>query len=262
MFNPQNLNRFSYVRNNPILYTDPSGHAICLDGIYCGTPTNTSYQNYVYSVSSDDGSESESGSGLSGGGGTNDNTSESAESNICQGNPPHLPEYTCGIETSDPAYLTPARITDPVVGDDTFSDFYWQGKIEENQSSTSRAVNSFFLALDIFAWLHYNTSMHGRGTGQYTLAAIPYAHNNVTNKTIVPGLFVINKTSSNLTVKSIEINNQPYYFERNIVAPDSSAGYIFPAVTLSQHGSIKIKVNVLNSTGWGVIKYSGPVYLP
>jgi hypothetical protein len=38
MFNPQNLNRFSYVRNNPIRYTDPSGHAICLDGQQCGTP--------------------------------------------------------------------------------------------------------------------------------------------------------------------------------------------------------------------------------
>jgi RHS repeat-associated protein len=28
MFNPQNLNRYSYVRNNPIRYTDPSGHVI------------------------------------------------------------------------------------------------------------------------------------------------------------------------------------------------------------------------------------------
>ncbi len=47
MFNPQNLSRYSYVRNNPILYTDPSGHVIYLDGIYCGTPTNPSYQNYA-----------------------------------------------------------------------------------------------------------------------------------------------------------------------------------------------------------------------
>lgn len=65
MFNPQNLNRFSYVRNNPILYTDPSGHAICLDGIYCGTPTNSSYQNYVYPVSSS-GNSGSSGNGNSG----------------------------------------------------------------------------------------------------------------------------------------------------------------------------------------------------
>ena len=47
MFNPQNLSRYSYVRNNPVLYTDPRGHVICLDGIYCGTPTNPSYQNYA-----------------------------------------------------------------------------------------------------------------------------------------------------------------------------------------------------------------------
>ena len=29
--NPQALNRYAYVRNNPLKYTDPSGHAICLD---------------------------------------------------------------------------------------------------------------------------------------------------------------------------------------------------------------------------------------
>ncbi|MCC6299154.1 MAG: hypothetical protein IT314_07640 [Anaerolineales bacterium] len=27
-FNPQDLNRMSYVRNNPVRYTDPSGHAV------------------------------------------------------------------------------------------------------------------------------------------------------------------------------------------------------------------------------------------
>jgi len=31
MFNPQNVNRYSYVRNNPIKYTDPSGHDIACD---------------------------------------------------------------------------------------------------------------------------------------------------------------------------------------------------------------------------------------
>lgn len=33
--NPQNLNRFSYVRNNPLRYTDPTGH-----GVDCGIGTN------------------------------------------------------------------------------------------------------------------------------------------------------------------------------------------------------------------------------
>jgi RHS repeat-associated protein len=29
--NPQALNRYAYVTNNPLRYTDPSGHAVCLD---------------------------------------------------------------------------------------------------------------------------------------------------------------------------------------------------------------------------------------
>ena len=28
---PQDLNRYAYVRNNPVVYRDPSGHAVCLD---------------------------------------------------------------------------------------------------------------------------------------------------------------------------------------------------------------------------------------
>jgi len=30
-FNPQDLNRFSYVLNNPLRYTDPTGHRACDD---------------------------------------------------------------------------------------------------------------------------------------------------------------------------------------------------------------------------------------
>ena len=29
--NPQSLNRYAYVNNNPLRYTDPSGHAVCVD---------------------------------------------------------------------------------------------------------------------------------------------------------------------------------------------------------------------------------------
>ena len=37
--NPQNLNRFSYVRNNPVRYTDPTGHMIpCEPGDLCRHP--------------------------------------------------------------------------------------------------------------------------------------------------------------------------------------------------------------------------------
>jgi RHS repeat-associated protein len=42
-FNPQDLNRFSYVRNNPLRYVDPTGHAVAEEddgGVYC-TVTHT-----------------------------------------------------------------------------------------------------------------------------------------------------------------------------------------------------------------------------
>jgi RHS repeat-associated protein len=36
-FNPQSWNRFSYVRNNPILFNDPTGHREYCDGDYLGS---------------------------------------------------------------------------------------------------------------------------------------------------------------------------------------------------------------------------------
>lgn len=47
LYNPQDLNRFSYVRNNPIRYTDPSGHETCMDDGYCGNPNSAGYWNKV-----------------------------------------------------------------------------------------------------------------------------------------------------------------------------------------------------------------------
>jgi hypothetical protein len=31
--NPQNLNRYTYVNNNPLNHTDPTGHFVCL--VFC-----------------------------------------------------------------------------------------------------------------------------------------------------------------------------------------------------------------------------------
>jgi RHS repeat-associated protein len=35
-YNPQDLNRYSYVRNNPLRYTDPSGHAAAAASVLAG----------------------------------------------------------------------------------------------------------------------------------------------------------------------------------------------------------------------------------
>ncbi len=47
--NPQNLNRYSYTLNNPLRYTDPTGHYVdegnfCLDPSCSYSPTSASYQ--------------------------------------------------------------------------------------------------------------------------------------------------------------------------------------------------------------------------
>ena len=40
--------RYAYVYNNPICYTDPSGHVICMDGEYCGISGSTGFLKHIY----------------------------------------------------------------------------------------------------------------------------------------------------------------------------------------------------------------------
>ncbi|MEW6402997.1 MAG: RHS repeat-associated core domain-containing protein [Chloroflexota bacterium] len=257
--NPQSLNRFGYVLNNPIRYNDPTGHDACDEDGNCYNQ-NGKYRSRnrkdwsMTRVIHEDSSEDQQ---------TTTNSAQTQEDiNICEGNPPYQSQYICGVEFTDPGYILPSAGTNPVVGNDTFTDFYWPGKIEENKSSASRAVNAFFLGLDAFYWLYYNTEMQGHLSGEHTLAAIPYAHDRDTNYTVVPGLFVINRTSSNLAVRSMSVNDQVYRFEGNVIAPDTAAAYALPTIYLSPYGSVNIKIVVSNSTGNGTISYSGSVYSP
>lgn len=43
----QGLDRYAYVNNNPLRYTDPSGHMICLDDGFCGKPNDTAYRRKI-----------------------------------------------------------------------------------------------------------------------------------------------------------------------------------------------------------------------
>lgn len=45
--NPLAWDRYSYTYNNPINFTDPSGHNVCSDDGYCGNLNSTSYWNVV-----------------------------------------------------------------------------------------------------------------------------------------------------------------------------------------------------------------------
>jgi hypothetical protein len=44
----QGLDRYAFVYNNPIRYTDPSGHVACLDDGYCGNGDYSAYLNWSY----------------------------------------------------------------------------------------------------------------------------------------------------------------------------------------------------------------------
>ncbi len=44
----QGLDRYAYVANNPLKYTDPSGHKICSDDGYCGNLSDIGYQRIMY----------------------------------------------------------------------------------------------------------------------------------------------------------------------------------------------------------------------
>jgi hypothetical protein len=268
--NPQSLNRFSYVFNNPILYTDPSGHVpdgICLDGVYCGIPTNSSYQNYTYPVFSDDSGESESGSGLPGGGKDN-------EPNPCLGNVPYRSEFACGITITEPSfdmYLTPPA--SKIVDD--FTDFEWEGKtgfvnrqpITPIVTSGSRAIGIielFLLGLDL---LHYNTNFNARVTKSYTQGLFTYMANRETGKTALVGLGVYNNTGYDMIVTSVIVDKQPVSFSAYPVTPNGYIGVVdISPVLVGSKSSIDLTYimtrqtnNTQTTFGFGSLRFSGHI---
>jgi hypothetical protein len=50
--NPQALNRYSYVQNNPLKYTDPTGHASCDSGAGCGGVVQNDTDESIWIVGS------------------------------------------------------------------------------------------------------------------------------------------------------------------------------------------------------------------
>lgn len=91
--NPQSLNRYSYVLNNPLMYTDPSGHSfwtdvgkffkrildsLCSDG--CGAGVDSNGNGYAYGGSSNNSGSGGGGKGGSSGGGSNGGSGVAADS--------------------------------------------------------------------------------------------------------------------------------------------------------------------------------------
>ncbi len=89
--NPQNLNRFSYVANNPLRYTDPTGHMACIDFDENGQ----CIRDPDWSPADGSGGSS-GGSGSDGGGGSDGGSSDgsSGDSNVGGGSVLPMPSPT------------------------------------------------------------------------------------------------------------------------------------------------------------------------
>jgi RHS repeat-associated protein len=123
-YNPQYLNRFSYVLNNPLRYTDPTGHRACGDeeAISCETGLLNNPSNHTNIGCGNPGQQSCLGNS----GNNHDDNNNYGGSNYCDTHP-----GACGTPTTVPDVITPLEPTPAEGGANDYDPFSTHDSSEE-----------------------------------------------------------------------------------------------------------------------------------
>jgi len=233
--NPQNLNRFSYVTNNPLRYTDPTGHMMTVDDGGGCSPCTQLPQKPKDKPKKDE-----------------------EEANLCNG---RMSGASCGEIFTEPGTVRPSSVSSPAVGGDT-SD----GNINFNYQQPG-GLDYLSGIVEGLTWLHYNSGIYGQ-TGGTAQAAILYIHHNNSGTTVVPGLYVYNNTGMNLIVNGVAVNNLQIPLASSPSIPDQNVGAIqFSDALVMPDANISVQINFVVSSnsgvfGTGSMNYNGPNHLP
>ena len=261
--NPQSLNRFSYVNNNPLRYVDPTGHMIddgCSLGCSYTPPQPVNY------CDTHPGACGGGGGGGSNGGQDNpvitNNNNQLSTQNPCGGIPPYIPAFTCGGVMTEPGIVMPSTVDEPVVGGYT-SD----GNINFNYEPPS-GFDYVSALIDGLTWLHYNSPLYSSLTGSNAQAIIPLIHHNESGLNVIPGVGVYNNTGMNLSVLSVSVSNAQIPISNSPSVPNGNLGAVqFSNPVVLPNTNITVQINFIVNTstgifGTGQINYDGPNYIP
>jgi hypothetical protein len=256
------------VLNNPIRFNDPTGH-VCEDpekeGAFCfGSGTTRVGDRMVR------GNHAELGAAKN----LPPKDKNPAETiDLCKGQPPYKPEFTCGGIVTEPSGVTPSQIPNIVINGDEFTDYGPENPPTVNGQTftpvygTNQGILSGAeLLLMAFEYLHYNTPFYSAVTGSYVQGLIPVLHHNASGKNVIPGVGVYNNTGMNLHVLSVSVYDTQLKIDRSPIPDGNLGAVIFDNPVVWSAGDISVKINFVvtlengASFGNGQIYYNGPVW--
>ena len=260
---PQTWNRYSYVQNDPIGLTDPTGHHCADEDSNGNCPEDPGYDggsNSNGEYTSGDaigGYEPISGSYpsmLSGNTGGKSGSAGKISNNPCVGQGGHVPALTCTVHVTQPATVTPGQVYDPTGGE---SD---AGSPEYQPPTAPDYIMAFISG---FEYLHYNTPLWSTVTNSYVQGGILVIYNNNTGANEVPGIAVYNHTGMPVSVSGMSIDNENVSFSSRLKVPAGQIGLIAlssPSISIDRYQSIQVHIPfVVGTFGTGNIDYNGPI---
>ena len=250
--NPQAWNRFSYVGDNPVGYSDPSGHKPCNEQNSCEVSNNISTPRLL-------------GDGCGGEGQKNCGGKTRQESNICIGQAPYVSQYTCGLVITESSY---PWMTNSPAPDDYTSHGYGGGQTvfinrQAVNPSVTRGSSVIDLSMIFFGNLVFNTNFIQQGFDRSAHGIIPFITDNSTGNTAVFGVGVYNNTGWDIVIGAMEINgvHQRVDISENVTTDNLVIAPINPQLTIDQN-QVSINYSIYSAgsyIGLGTISYQGPI---